>query len=231
MISIGKNEEVERTRGSLSDRMLSEWCTVRLIPPSFSARSASADATASADAENLRSASEAVVEAVDVTGRAPSALPNVRVGTVLRSGAPANRVVLTDQFLHKALFVVVHELPDGGYVGAVLNRPTANLVQFHSDGKPRRCISFGGDGRLRGAGLDIDSNGLMWLAQASKLQGATTASDEGGLGSAMGDSGLRRVPAVQAAESIKAGETELNDFLLVSGVQASPCPHPSSPPA
>ena len=34
----------------------------------------------------------------------------------------------------------------------------ANLVQFHTEGKPRRCISFGGDGRLRGAGLDVDAN-------------------------------------------------------------------------
>ena len=91
-------------------------------------------------------------------------------------------------------------------VGAVLNRPTANLVQFHTDGKPRRCISFGGDGRLRGAGLDIDSNGLMWLGQAATLDAARAEP----LGSPMGGSGLRRVPAMQAAESIKAGATASN---------------------
>ena len=104
-------------------------------------------------------------------------------------------------------------------VGAVLNRPTANLIQFKSDGDPRRCIAFGGDGRLRGSGvggngLDIDSNGLMWLGQQAKLDKA----GQGGMGTKMGSSGLRRVPAMEAAASIKAGEMQLDDYLLVSGL-------------
>jgi len=182
MTSIGRVGEVERTRGSLPDRMLSEWARVRLAPP--------LDATAD-----------------DVTSPVP-------VGTVLRAGETADRVLLTDQFLHKALHVVVHELSPGGVtVHAVLNRPTANLVQMKAEGSPRRCINFGGDGRLRGKGLDIDDNGLMWLAQAASL-----GEDLVSLGTAIGNSGLRRLPALQAAESIRDGKSQLTDFLLVSGL-------------
>ena len=90
----------------------------------------------------------------------------------------------------------------------------ANLVQLHSDGKPRRCISFGGDGRLRGPGLDIDANGLMWLSRDSALEGRA---EPGGRGTPMGSSGVWRVPALVAAESIKNGETSLDDYLVVSG--------------
>ena len=74
------------------------------------------------------------------------------------SGAvPADRFLLSDQFLHKALLVTVHELPGGVAVAVVLNRPTANLVQFHTDGKPRRCINFGGDGRMMGNTLGVNA--------------------------------------------------------------------------
>ena len=230
MMQIGRSDEVERTRGCLSDRMLTEWCRVRLIPPTprdpaksagSSSSSSSKDATrdaaedvaasTTADAENGGSVSEAVAEAVaigdgisrsgeeeaeEVSGTAGG----IVLGSVLRTGSPSNRALLSDQFLHKSILLVVHELPgsDGGLVACVLNRPTANLVQFHADGKPRRCISFGGDGRLRGGGLEIDSNGLMWLGQSSKLE----AVGKGKLGKRMGDSGLRRVPAMEAAEAI-----------------------------
>jgi len=136
------------------------------------------------------------------------------VGTVLRSGRVADRFLLSDQFLHKSLMLVVHELPSGIAVAAVLNRPTANLVQFHTDGKPRRCINFGGDGRLVGDPLEVDANGLLWLARSG---GASAAAS---LGSAVGTSGLRRVNALEAAQVIRDGEAQLSDFLLVSGVVA-----------
>ena len=202
--------------------MLTEWCRVRLLPPD-SAAAAAAAASASAGEDGASASDAAGAAAVDVTGGGASA--SVRVGSVLRAGTPSDRALLTDQFLHKSLVLLVYEMPDGGYVGAVLNRPTANLVQFHTEGKPKRCISFGGDGRLRGAGLDIDSNGLMWLGQSAKLAGVMSDAD-GELGSeplglAMGDSGLRRVPAMGAADAIKAGDLALNDFLLVSGARAA----------
>ena len=60
--------------------------------------------------------------------------------------------MLDEQFLHKSLSLVVYETPtplgdDVLCVTLVLNRPTANVVQFHTDGKPRRHIMFGGDAR------------------------------------------------------------------------------------
>ena len=64
-------------------------------------------------------------------------------------------------------------------------------------------------------GLEVDSNGLLWLGQAGAM-GA--AGGGGGIGAAVGGSGLRLVPPLEAAESIKLGETRLDDFLLVDGL-------------
>jgi len=178
MESIGRGDEVRRTEASLSDRMLVEWVRVNLLP------------------RQPRSA--APIEP-------PS--PTVAVGTVLRSAAPSDRFVLSHQFLHKSVLLVVHELPGGLYVTVVLNRPTINLVKFHADGDPRRCIMFGGDGQLRGGGLDIDQNGIMWLHYKEALGGVP-----------IGDSGLWRVPAADAARLIKSGEASASDFLLANGV-------------
>ena len=261
MRSIGKSDEVDRTSGSLADRMLTEWSRVRLVPPTL------ADATAAdaiddssyrvppknvdggdggdggeegggVDAEGVaKRIGEAVREAmtraaIDVGGAGAESADGsadgsksggtveppspVTVGTVLRAGSPADRFLLSEQFLHKALMLVVHELPGGASVACVLNRPTANLVQFHSDNNPRRCISFGGDGRLRGEGLGIDANGLMWLGQTDLLSDKLIEA-----GDVMGDSGLCRVPALETAETIKNGESKLEDFLLVSGERTS----------
>ena len=147
-----------------------------------------------------------------LTGSSQGAEP-VPVGTVLRSGRVANRFLLADQFLHKSLLLALQELPSGTVVAAVLNRPTANLVQFRTEGNPRRCISFGGDGRLRrGDQLEVDANGLMWLSRSA---GSSAASR---LGVPLGTSGLRRVNALEAAEAIRKGDAALSDFLLISGV-------------
>ena len=146
------------------------------------------------------------------TGISQGAVP-VPVGTVLRSGRVADRFLLADQFLHKSLLLALQELPSGTVVAAVLNRPTANLVQFRTEGNPRRCISFGGDGRLRrGDQLEVDANGLMWLSRSA---GSSAASR---LGVPLGTSGLRRVNALEAAEAIRKGDAALSDFLLISGV-------------
>jgi hypothetical protein len=197
MTSIGRSEEVARTAGSLADRMLSEWCRIRLVPPSAKVEEAQA------------TRDQAAVHAGGPNDRERKT--PVAVGTVLRTGSPSDRALLSDQFLHKALLLTVHELKEGLCVATVLNRPTANIVQFHADGEPRRCISFGGDGRLRGGGLGVDSNGLMWLCQA-----ATPAAES--IGTAVGSSGLRRVPAEEAATAIKEGLLSLSDFLLISGL-------------
>jgi len=100
-------------------------------------------------------------------------------------------------------------------VAVVLNRPTANVVQVHTDNKPRRHISFGGEARLRSgvdnAGLDVDSNGLLWLHHRPALGGAEA-----------GSSGVYRLPGNEAAALVKAGDATLEDFMVVAGVVAVP---------
>lgn len=105
MTSIGQSDEVERTRGSLSDRMLSEWCRYRLRPP--------------VDREKTNSSSN-------------RSLP---LGTVFRAGVPSSRALLKDQYLHKSLFMTVSDLPDGRIMTVVLNRPTSRRLQFQSQGR------------------------------------------------------------------------------------------------
>ena len=53
--------------------------------------------------------------------------------------------------------------------------------QVHTDNQPRRHISFGGEARLRGglAGLDVDSNGLLWLHHRAGITGGTEVGDAG----------------------------------------------------
>lgn len=98
-------------------------------------------------------------------------------------------------------------------VAVVLNRPTANVVQFHTPDRPRRHICFGGEAKLRSgvAGLEVDSNGLLWLHHKPGLGGAE-----------VGSSGIYRVAGADAAALVKAEEAELRDFLVVAGVLAMP---------
>jgi hypothetical protein len=148
---------------------------------------------------------------------------DVRGPPVVRTRAP--EYALSEQFLHKALLLVVLDTSESGQqpllpgqpamcVAVVLNRPTANIVQVHTDNKPRRHITFGGEARLRGglAGLDVDSNGLLWLHHRTGITGGTE----------VGDSGVYRLPGNEAAALVKAGEATLEDFLIVAGVVAMP---------
>ena len=148
---------------------------------------------------------------------------DVRGPPMARTRAP--EYALSEQFLHKALLLVVLDTSESGQqpllpeqpamcVAVVLNRPTANVVQVHTDNKPRRHITFGGEARLRGgvAGLDVDSNGLLWLHHRDGISGGTE----------VGDSGVYRMPGNDAAALVKAGEATLEDFLVVAGVVAMP---------
>lgn len=67
--------------------------------------------------------------------------------------------------------------------------------------------SFGGNGQVHGAGLDVDQNGIMWLHFKKELSGTP-----------IGDSGVWRVTAAEAARLIKGGEASASDFLLANGV-------------
>eukprot|EP00316_Scyphosphaera_apsteinii_P001127 CAMPEP_0119329650 /NCGR_PEP_ID=MMETSP1333-20130426/76351_1 /TAXON_ID=418940 /ORGANISM="Scyphosphaera apsteinii, Strain RCC1455" /LENGTH=546 /DNA_ID=CAMNT_0007338819 /DNA_START=61 /DNA_END=1698 /DNA_ORIENTATION=- len=184
MRSIGKSDEVERTRQSLEDRMLKEWVALHLLPRQPSSRSA-ADTASS------------------------SLLPQKPTGLVLRSGRNTTEFLLDEQYLHKALLLLLHETNQGVCICVVLNRPTANAVQLNLPGRPRRHILFGGDARLRAGGLDVDSNGLLWLHRKPELGGT-----------AIGDSQIWRVSSTKAATSIKEGEAHLADFLIVGGAVA-----------
>ena len=192
-------------------------------------RDAAEDVAASttADAENGGSVSEAVAEAVaigdgisrsgeeeaeEVSGTAGG----IVLGSVLAHGQPVEPRVIIRPVLTQVYPV--------SRARATRKRWRSRRVRAKpADGEPG-AVSCGweaeavyqlwGDGRLRGGGLEIDSNGLMWLGQSSKLE----AVGKGKLGKRMGDSGLRRVPAMEAAEAIKNGEVDLDDFLLVSGL-------------
>jgi len=188
MTSIGKADEVERTRGNIEDRMLKEWVRTYLLPPKLDI-----------EAQRPPEVAESIAKLFDGSV----------VGTVLRCGAAANCFTLQDQYLYKALLVVLHQTPQGVTVLVTLNRPTANAVQLNLPGRPKRHISFGGDARVRGNSLDIDSNGLLWLHQ-----------QEGLGGTAIGDSGVWRIPSAEAAELIKKERCSLDEFLVVGGVVA-----------
>jgi hypothetical protein len=92
-LSLGKQDEVERTRGCLEDRMLSEWVRQHLLPrPSSPAASAAAPP------------------------RLPSTDP---AGLVLRTSRTAEVFTLNKQFMHKAIVLIVKEDEGRGIIGAV----------------------------------------------------------------------------------------------------------------
>eukprot|EP00966_Prymnesium_polylepis_P204907 4747334-Prymnesium_polylepis.1 len=144
MRDIGREADALESEGTLADRMLGEWVRAHLLPkPS------------------------------EPTPSAPPA--EVRAGTVLcttvqpASGRPADRFLLRDQFLHKAVLLVLGEVSNGAFAALVLNRPTANVIQFNAPGEPRRRLAFCGDRELRGGRLDPDGSGQLWLHTRSEL--------------------------------------------------------------
>lgn len=180
MRAIGKGEEADRTRGNLEDRMLAEWVRQHLVPRPALAEPARAEG---GDGEAL-------------------------AGRVLCSGRGTDTYTLESQFLHKSLLLLLHETEQGLAVAAVLNRPTANVVQFNLPDRPRRAIGFGGEARVRGGSLDVDGNGLLWLHTRGEALGGTP----------VGECGVWRIKSSDAAARIKDGDASLSDFLLLSGV-------------
>ena len=220
--SIGRAEVAERTRGELADRVLVEWVRSNLMPkPALAGFAARGGAARPADptdepllSSRLREAAAEAAAAVrqqlgdeaEAEAEAEGS-DGVDVGTVLRAGSScADRFLLNDQFLIKSLVLLVHTIADV-HIGVVLNRPTSNVIEFHDTERPRRRICFGGDSRVRGGGLDIDSNGLMWLHAKSDFGGVQH-----------GESGVWRLPALKAAQLVQEGTANLDDFILVSGV-------------
>jgi len=142
--------------------------------------------------------------------------PEVGPGTVLcsavtpGSGVPAERFLLRDQFLHKAVLVVLGELPGGAVSACVLNRPTSSTVRFNLSGRPSRRLLFGGDREVRGDGLSAiggDGSGQLWLHHRAELGGT-----------AVGESGLYALEAAAVSQKLIADETSVSNFLLSAGM-------------
>ena len=173
MRSIGKEAEVVKSEGTLADKMLKEWVRARLLP-----------------------------KPPRPTPSTPP--PAVTAGTVLCSmvpvatGRPANRFLLEEQPLHKGLVLVLADsgIRGGVLSGAILNRPTANAIQFSVAGKPRRRVPYCGS---------RDLGGQLWLHHNADLGGV-----------AIGESGLYRSPPDEVADMLEDGTATPSDFLLVS---------------
>jgi len=174
MRRIGRGVDVAESEGTLADRMLREWVRVHLLPKPGS--------------------------------QMPSAPPaEVKVGSVLvstvsrQTGLPADRVLIHDQFLHKALLLVLAEgAPDAKLSVCVLNRPTANLVHFNLPGTPKTRVPFCGNRQL---------GSKVWLHHRADLGGV-----------AVGDSGVFILPEAQVVEKMQTQEASAEDFFLVLSV-------------
>lgn len=181
MRGIGREVEVLKAEGSLADRMLREWVRAHLLPK--------------------------------VQRSIPSALPPaVTAGTVLctsvapDTGRPAERVLLRDQYLHKALLLVLATAPDGTASVCVLNRPTASVMQFKLAGSPRRRVGHTGD---------RDVGGQIWLhhKRHGDVDAAVSAASV-----PIGESGLYSLPGAQVASALESGDLDASDLLLVSAI-------------
>jgi hypothetical protein len=123
---------VRQSAGSLADRMLTEWVRAHLLPKTtlrapattsaaeyyravLERRAENAQGSATPTADTAEGAAEPSAEMSAQQGAQEGAEmgATIRVGTVLLStvspvtGRPADRVLLEDQFLHKAILLVL----------------------------------------------------------------------------------------------------------------------------
>lgn len=89
----------------------------------------------------------------------------------------------------------------GRLSACVLNRPTANAVEFRLLGRPRRRLPFCGSSELSGK-----FGGQLWLSHRRDLGGV-----------AVGGSGVFRLSGGEAAAKLQSGLAAPSDLLLVSG--------------
>jgi hypothetical protein len=124
--------QVRQSAGSLADRMLTEWVRAHLLPKTtlrapattsaaeyyravLERRAENAQGSATPTADTAEGAAEPSAEMSAQQGAQEGAEmgATIRVGTVLLStvspvtGRPADRVLLEDQFLHKAILLVL----------------------------------------------------------------------------------------------------------------------------
>ena len=123
---------MRQSAGSLADRMLTEWVRAHLLPKTtlrapattsaaeyyravLERRAENAQGSATPTADTAEGAAEPSAELSAQQGAQQGAEmgATIRVGTVLLStvspvtGRPADRVLLEDQFLHKAILLVL----------------------------------------------------------------------------------------------------------------------------
>ena len=123
---------MRQSAGSLADRMLTEWVRAHLLPKTtlrapattsaaeyyravLERRAENAQGSATPTADTAEGAAEPSAEMSAQQGAQEGAEmgATIRVGTVLLStvspvtGRPADRVLLEDQFLHKAILLVL----------------------------------------------------------------------------------------------------------------------------
>ena len=179
MRGIGREADAIPSEPNLPDRMLEEWVRAHLLPG------------------------------------LPPATPSppsmgVAAGTVLcttvapATGRPADRCLLRDQYLHKAVLLVLSESGGEGADGTqmvsacILNRPTANEMVLNVAGNPRRRVAFCGN-------LELGSR--VWLHYRSELGGV-----------AAGGSGVYVLSDDEGAAMLLSGAVEASDLILVGGV-------------
>jgi len=178
MRGIGREADALQSKGTLEDRMLEQWVRVHLLPKKPSQLP-------------------------------PAAMlpPKIELGTVLstmvspESSLPADRVLIHEQFLHKALLLVLsaqEDGPDGKLSACILNRPTANRMRFNLPGSPQHRIPFCGNLAL---------SNQVWLHHRPELGGV-----------ALGDSGVRILSSVEVVKKLKTDEATAHDFFYVSSV-------------
>jgi len=173
---IGRGEDVVKSLNTFEDRMLEQWVRVHLVPKP--------------------------------KPQTPATPPSeVKVGTVLsttvspQTGLPADRFLIHDQYLHKAILLVIDDAsaPNGKLSAVILNRATSRTFQFNLPGSPQRLIPFTG---MIAIGTDL------WLHyKPAGLEGIK-----------MGDSGISLISTPEVAEAIQTGTGTAKDFLLVRGV-------------
>lgn len=206
MRRIGRGADVDRAEGVLADRMLGAWVRRRLMPkppppPPLPA-----------------SDRPGPIQVGDVLCSMVPPDPSLEASArgMAPSGRPADRFLLTDQFLHKAVMLVLEGGGgDGGKGGGgggkggmvracVLNRPTNNLMRFRTPGNPRRRVAFTGNRPLR---RTDGTGGQLWLHRSKSLGGQP-----------VGGSGFFTMAPEQVEAALEAGRAEPAELMLVSGL-------------
>ena len=212
MAKIGLAEKAAKDAASFEDRMLREWVREHLSRDPLALESEAMD-------NLLRSA---------IRRGLPGACSGTAVGTILRT-SPTSPYVLAQQFLHKALLLVVQDTEEMT-VAVVLNRQTRKVGSLMGDaGEKRRLIFFGGEN-------DGGGSRIAWLTakDAVREQGIGMVVGPPGQGRREGAEGATagRLDGARVVISCCSGEEAVDainrslatadDFLLVRGFQVWP---------